>query len=159
MKLKVLLVLIGSVQIAEWSTGKWQGKWTVSKAHLWSGKALEKRVSRVITIRLRLISTPVTLWFMAPVSPASKLQMSNTRKRDREGNRERQRKKGGKDFCFLSLQLYFSLQSLERIRTMIFLPRPLNKPPLTPTVCFVTLFRFLEKHQVLGTHLFLFCWM
>lgn len=53
-----------------------------------------KRASRVITIRLRLISTRVTTWFMAPVSPASKLQISNTRERDWIGNRERGGERG-----------------------------------------------------------------
>jgi len=73
-----------------------------------------KRASRVITIRLRLISTPVTVWFMAPVSPASKLQMSNTRKRDREGNRERQWEgKKGRGIFLLSISA-----------TLLFTPKP-----------------------------------
>lgn len=52
-----------------------------------------KRVRPVITIPPKLISTPVRAWFMAPVPPASKVQISNTRERYRMGNKERQRER------------------------------------------------------------------
>lgn len=115
-----------------------------------------KRARRVITIKLRLISTPVTVWFMAPVSPASKLQMSNTKRGDGEGNRETHRKP--RVFPFLSTTLLFT-PKYEKMWTMMLLLRPLNKSYFPPTDCFVVLFQFLEKRQVWGTHLFLFCWM
>lgn len=50
-----------------------------------------KRAWPAITIRLKLISTPVRAWFMAPVPSAPKVQISNRRESDGMGNKERQR--------------------------------------------------------------------
>lgn len=61
-------------------------------------------------------------------------------------------------FPFLSTTLLFT-PKYEKMWTIMLLLRPLNKSYFPPTDCFVVLFQFLEKRQVSGTHLFLFCWM
>lgn len=68
-----------------------------------------KRARPAITIKLKLISTPVRAWFMAPVPPASKVQISNRRESDGMGNKERQRenKREGKMSAFYFHFIYF----------------------------------------------------
>lgn len=83
--------LIGSEQL------EWMDRWKVaSEMNRVQSPSLEwentgKRARPVITITPNLISTPVRAWFMAPVPPTSKVQISNTRERYRMANKERQR--------------------------------------------------------------------
>ena len=123
---------------------------------LWGGK---KRVSRVISIRLRLISTPVTLWFMAPVSPASKLQCSNEQhKKKRWGGESKEtegEKRQGEDFGISAFCLHnfttFSLQSLETTRTMIiFFASAIKHTPLSSHCMFCYSLPISEEVPGLG---------
>lgn len=122
----------------------WQVKWTVSKAQSLEWESTGKRARRVITIRLRLISTPVTVWFMTLC-----LQPPNSKwaTQEKEIGRGTEKEKRGKKIPTFYLS-NFTLHTEVWTKTQqLHLCLPQKHPP---RVCFVVLFPFLEKRQIPG---------